>query len=111
MCAWDGDVSVRVSHRCFEHVRARRVCVGHQCGRWRARGWATVRVRERQRPRGLAPRGGEEKPQTKAWRDIWGCGQGIGTIKDVPTTADAIERMAAEHADAAASLERATMRG
>ena len=55
--------------------------------------------------------GGEEKPQTKAWRDIWGCGQGIGTIKDVPTTADAIERMAAEYADAAASLERATMRG
>jgi nitronate monooxygenase len=26
--------------------------------------------------------------EIKAWRDIWGCGQGIGSIKQVQTTAD-----------------------
>jgi len=28
----------------------------------------------------------------KAWRDIWGCGQGIGTLDDVVSTADLVER-------------------
>ena len=29
---------------------------------------------------------------TKAWRDIWGCGQGIGCIHEVPTTAALVDR-------------------
>jgi nitronate monooxygenase len=48
--------------------------------------------------------GGSDKPQTKAWRDIWGCGQGIGTVRDVPSTAEAVNRLAREYADAASAL-------
>jgi nitronate monooxygenase len=33
----------------------------------------------------------------KAWRDIWGCGQGIGTIHDVPSVAQLVTRMRAEY--------------
>lgn len=33
----------------------------------------------------------------KAWRDIWGCGQGVGVIGDVPSAADLIARLAAEY--------------
>ncbi len=31
-----------------------------------------------------------------AWRDIWSAGQGVGSIADVPTVADLVERLAAE---------------
>jgi nitronate monooxygenase len=34
----------------------------------------------------------------KAWRDIWGAGQGVGSIVDVPTTSELIERLKAEWA-------------
>jgi nitronate monooxygenase len=40
----------------------------------------------------------------KAWRDIWGVGQGIGAIDDVPSTAKLIERLKAEYAAARAEL-------
>lgn len=33
----------------------------------------------------------------KAWKDIWGCGQGIGTIKDVQTAGQLIERLGNEY--------------
>ncbi|MBE7638359.1 nitronate monooxygenase [Sneathiella sp. P13V-1] len=33
----------------------------------------------------------------KAWKDIWGCGQGIGAIKDVPTAGQLVERMIGEY--------------
>ncbi|HEY0194202.1 MAG TPA: nitronate monooxygenase family protein [Kofleriaceae bacterium] len=36
----------------------------------------------------------------KAWRDIWGCGQGIGAIRDVPTAGALVNRLAAEYAAA-----------
>lgn len=36
----------------------------------------------------------------KAWRDIWGAGQGVGQIKDSPKVADVVERFAAEYAAA-----------
>ena len=36
----------------------------------------------------------------KAWKDIWGCGQGIGAIKEVATTAEYVERLSAEYNDA-----------
>lgn len=40
----------------------------------------------------------------KAWRDIWGVGQGIGAIDDVPSTLELIERLKAEYAAARAEL-------
>ncbi len=36
----------------------------------------------------------------KAWKDIWGCGQGIGAVKSVGSTADVVTRMQAEYAAA-----------
>jgi nitronate monooxygenase len=38
--------------------------------------------------------------KSKAWRDIWGSGQGIGQIADAPPVAELVERMKAEFADA-----------
>jgi len=39
-------------------------------------------------------------PRPKAWRDVWGCGQGIGTVTDIPTTAELVARMAAQYDEA-----------
>jgi nitronate monooxygenase len=33
----------------------------------------------------------------KAWRDIWGAGQGVGQIDDVPTTHELVARLLAEY--------------
>jgi nitronate monooxygenase len=38
--------------------------------------------------------GGDAK---KAWKDIWGCGQGIGAVTAVTSTADLIQRLATEY--------------
>ncbi|MDD5297906.1 MAG: nitronate monooxygenase family protein [Rhodocyclaceae bacterium] len=38
--------------------------------------------------------------EAKAWRDIWGAGQGVGLISDVPSTAELVARLRAEYADA-----------
>ncbi len=38
--------------------------------------------------------GGDSK---KAWKDIWGCGQGIGAIKNVQPAADLIARLKSEY--------------
>ncbi len=38
--------------------------------------------------------------KAKAWRDIWGAGQGVGTIDDIPSVADLVERMEAEYRQA-----------
>jgi nitronate monooxygenase len=46
--------------------------------------------------------GGNQK--AKAWRDIWGCGQGIGAVKDVPTAGELVARLAAEYEEAKAEL-------
>jgi len=40
----------------------------------------------------------------KAWKDIWGAGQGVGTIDDVPSTAELIGRMKEEYRAAKAAL-------
>jgi len=37
---------------------------------------------------------------TKAWRDIWGCGQGIGRIHEVTSVAAFVDRLATEYAAA-----------
>lgn len=40
----------------------------------------------------------------KAWRDIWGCGQGIGVIDKVETVASVVHRMEQEYTAARAEL-------
>ena len=40
----------------------------------------------------------------KAWRDIWGAGQGVGTIDDVPATAALIDRLKSEFQTAREAL-------
>lgn len=37
---------------------------------------------------------------SRAWKDIWGCGQGIGAIKDVVPARELIARLAREYAQA-----------
>ncbi len=37
----------------------------------------------------------------KAWRDIWGCGQGIGQITDVPPVSELVARLKADFDSAA----------
>jgi nitronate monooxygenase len=40
----------------------------------------------------------------KAWKDIWGCGQGIGAVKAVVSTASLVDRLAREYRQAQARL-------
>jgi nitronate monooxygenase len=47
---------------------------------------------------------GEAKTDSKAWRDIWGCGQGIGAVKAVLPTADLVARLRAEYQAAKTQL-------
>jgi nitronate monooxygenase len=47
--------------------------------------------------------GGEK---TKAWKDIWGCGQGIGAINKVLSTADMVAQFKREFAEAKARMMR-----
>jgi nitronate monooxygenase len=46
--------------------------------------------------------------EAKAWRDIWGCGQGIGALKHIPTAGELIARLAAEYEQAKAELAAKT---
>ena len=46
--------------------------------------------------------GGDAK---KAWKDIWGCGQGIGAINAVTSTAELVARLRSEYAAARARLQ------
>ena len=48
--------------------------------------------------------GGDAK---KAWKDIWGCGQGVGAVKAVVPTADLVARLQREYAEARARLNLA----
>lgn len=40
----------------------------------------------------------------KAWKDIWGSGQGIGAVDAVESVADRVEKLAAQYAEARAEL-------
>jgi nitronate monooxygenase len=42
--------------------------------------------------------------KAKAWKDIWGAGQGVGLMDDVPTVAALVERLKREYDDACARL-------
>ena len=46
----------------------------------------------------------ESASGAKAWRDIWGSGQGIGVIDEVVPTADLVARLSREYAEAKARL-------
>lgn len=46
---------------------------------------------------------GSSRP--KAWRDIWGAGQGIGAVKGVVTAAELVARLKGEYETAAARLK------
>lgn len=48
--------------------------------------------------------GGNTK--AKAWKDIWGSGQGIGAMKDAPPVAEIVDRMEAEYRAAKDELNR-----
>jgi nitronate monooxygenase len=41
----------------------------------------------------------------KAWKDIWGAGQGVGNIDDVPATAELVDRLIKEYGQARARLQ------
>ena len=47
--------------------------------------------------------------KAKAWRDIWGCGQGIGAIHDIPGAAELIDRLAAGYDEARRRLCGSTL--
>jgi nitronate monooxygenase len=38
--------------------------------------------------------------EAKAWKDVWSAGQGVGDIRDIPSTADLCRRLAEEYRDA-----------
>jgi nitronate monooxygenase len=43
--------------------------------------------------------------EAKAWRDIWGCGQGIGALHDAPSAGELVARFSAEYDAARAALD------
>mgnify|MGYP003129500039 CR=1 FL=1 len=45
-----------------------------------------------------------EPAKAKAWRDIWGSGQGIGAVQKVESVADRIDRMEREYNAAKARI-------
>jgi Dioxygenases related to 2-nitropropane dioxygenase len=40
---------------------------------------------------------GSATNKAKAWKDIWGAGQGVGTMKDIPSVKDLIDRLSIEY--------------
>jgi nitronate monooxygenase len=43
--------------------------------------------------------------KAKAWRDIWGSGQGIGAVRKVQPAGDYVADLAREYAEALAELK------
>jgi len=52
--------------------------------------------------------GGNQK--AKAWRDIWGCGQGIGAVGGIVTVAELVARLTREYEEARAALQAKSRR-
>lgn len=46
----------------------------------------------------------DQKSDSKAWKDIWGCGQGIGAVDDIQSVADRVAQLKAEYNAAKARL-------
>jgi nitronate monooxygenase len=51
--------------------------------------------------------GEELDSESKAWKNIWSAGQGVGSVQDVPTTAELVDRLVREYR---AAIERAAGR-
>jgi nitronate monooxygenase len=51
---------------------------------------------------------GGEGSKSKAWKDIWGCGQGIGAVSEVTSTAQFVARLKREYNEARERLGLAT---
>ena len=49
---------------------------------------------------------GSDYGAKKAWKDIWGCGQGIGAVRAVVPAAELVARLAREYRDALQRLAR-----
>ena len=47
---------------------------------------------------------GEGANAAKAWRDIWGCGQGIGAIREIVGAGELVARFKREYAEAKARI-------
>ncbi len=54
--------------------------------------------------------GAELDTESRAWKNIWSAGQGVGSIDDVPTTADLCRRLGDEYRDAIAALNANAIR-
>jgi len=48
--------------------------------------------------------GGGEGSKAKAWKDIWGAGQGVGAVHEVVSTAELVARLTREYDDAKRGL-------
>ena len=48
--------------------------------------------------------GADAGSSAKAWKDIWGCGQGIGAVSKIQSTADYVAQLKCEYAEAKARL-------
>ncbi len=48
---------------------------------------------------------GDNAPAAKAWRDIWGSGQGIGSVTGTTSVAEFVAKLTAEYHDAKAELD------
>ena len=55
----------------------------------------------RRKPMDFGSGGDSDK---KAWRDIWSAGQGVGSITDVPSTSELVDRLEAEYIETRARL-------
>jgi nitronate monooxygenase len=49
---------------------------------------------------------GSDRQKPKAWKEIWGCGQGIGVLEDIPSAGELVARFAAEYEQAREALQR-----
>ena len=52
--------------------------------------------------------GQSDNTPAKAWRDIWGSGQGIGSVTEVESVADRVDRLEREYRAAIAELAAKT---
>lgn len=63
-------------------------------------------------PDALPPRRALLQPNlpegTKAWRDVWSAGHGVGSIDDIPSVADLVARLEREYAGASATRTEPT---
>lgn len=46
----------------------------------------------------------DQKSDSKAWKDIWGCGQGIGAVDEIKSVADRVAQLKSEYASARARI-------